>query len=683
MVKPDLTLPHIELPHVPASVPALPVCAGTVAGVFCGVTDGVTPILPIAGCVFVLAVAVWFLHRPRTAAFIAFVALGMMAAYVRMPMDLPQGVAGTDGILTGHITKADLNGKDNFIVEDGMFTMRDGQTVALSHQPVNVRVINPDTEYRLGETVCVRGRLQSVEDLNRPDVPYSDDFAAAARVKGYTGFITARDDSVSVLGYEPTLGQKIATHGNEILHNSIAECGFDDATAAFVLAVLAGDETFLDADLSDRMRAAGVAHVLALSGLHVGIIATLFALLLWGLRCLPKGRLVYAVALPSAVMLYGLSVGMPPSVARAAVMLAVFALSGYLERPSSPYNALLVTITVWLFINPMWLWSPAMQLSCAAVVGVIWFGRLAPSPYRHPWLSALCSLVLAPIGALVATSLLSAMYFHALPVWFLPANIVVALLVPVILTGAAIATLCTTIGLNPGFLPRFVDSVYGLMEKALNGLADLPHSQITGIYPNGLQMTIFAVAVVLIFVSVKRPTRLSFAATALTVIALVMSLLSREGAPETEIYIPADSHDATVVFGSRGVLLANTSDIEDVNRTFRHLVGHRQCDSIIAVQGNARAGEVTKEQALLCFDGHIMLIADEETAAYIGPVDYFVITDVYRGDIVADAQRLKADTVLLTRHLNAKVRRRYARELEGAGLPYRDISRTGWRYVHR
>ena len=219
-MKPDLTLPHIELPHVPASVPALPVCAGTVAGVFCGVTDGVTPILPIAGCVFVLAVAVWFLHRPRTAAFIAFVALGMMSAYVRMPMDLPQGVAGTDGILTGHITKADLNGKDNFIVEDGMFTMRDGQTVALSHQPVNVRVINPDTEYRLGETVCVRGRLQSVEDLNRPDVPYSDDFAAAARVKGYTGFITARDDSVSVLGYEPTLGQQIATHGNEILHNS-------------------------------------------------------------------------------------------------------------------------------------------------------------------------------------------------------------------------------------------------------------------------------------------------------------------------------------------------------------------------------------------------------------------------------------------------------------------------------
>ena len=90
-MKPDLPLPHIELPHVPASVPALPVCAGTVAGVFCGVTDGVTPILPIAGCVFVLAVAVWFLHRPRTAAFIAFVALGMMAAYVRMPMDLPQG----------------------------------------------------------------------------------------------------------------------------------------------------------------------------------------------------------------------------------------------------------------------------------------------------------------------------------------------------------------------------------------------------------------------------------------------------------------------------------------------------------------------------------------------------------------------------------------------------------------
>ena len=52
-----------------------------------------------------------------------------------------------------------------------------------------------------------------------------------------------------------------------------------------------------------------------------------------------------------------------------------------------------------------------------------------------------------------------------------------------------------------------------------------------------------------------------------------------------------------------------------------------------------------------------------------------------RGNIVADASRLDADTVLLTRHLNTRLRRRYSRELDAAGLPSRDISRTGWHYL--
>lgn len=600
-----------------------------------------------------------------------------------MPMPLPSGLSDVDGVLTGKVAKADLNANDNFIIEDAVFAPRVGAgVVELTQQPVMIKVLGSDRAYLPGEVVRVAGRLQPVANLNRPDVPYSDDYAAMARVKGYTAFVTTASDSVSVLGYDPTLGQRIAVRGNELLHEGIAGCTFDDATAAFVLAVLAGDETFLDMNLTEQMRVAGVAHVLALSGLHVGILATLFAMLLWGLRCLPSGRLIYALALPLAVFLYGLSVGMPPSVARAAVMLAVFALSGYLERRSSSLNALLVTIAVWLFINPMWLWSPAMQLSCAAVVGVILFGRLAPSVYHHPWLNAICSLALTSIGALVATSLLSVLYFHALPVWFLPANIVVGVLVPVILTGSALASLLVIVGLSPGFLPRFVDSVYSLMEDGLNYIAALPCSQITGLYPDGWQIAIFAVAVVLFFVCATRPSRLAFAATALTVVALSMSFFGGERAPETEVYIAAGAHDTQVVTGCHGALMACADDIDEVNRTFRHLVGRRRCDSIVVVPENGTLGTIKKEGALLRFDGISMLIGDKTAVAtFSDSVDYLVVSDGYRGNIVADARRLHADTVLLTRHLNARVRRRYARELEDNGCPYRDISRTGWRYV--
>lgn len=675
--------------HPLASVPALPVCAGTVAGIFCavGLIDrGNAYVLPVAGCVALIAIALWYAKRHWPATLCGFLALGMALTCVRMPLPLPDDVAGRKGVLSGRVERVNVTPSvTRLIIEDGEF--RTGElTARLSRSKVSVTLFDCDRNYLPGDVVKVHGRLQPMSLRNRPDIPYCDDYAAMARVNGVTAFMDIRTDSLEMEGYRPTALQRFANAGFAGMCDCIDLCGFDDNTQAFVLAVLVGDETFMGPGLTAEFRASGVAHILALSGLHVGIIAAMFTALMWLIRMLPGGRLIFAVALPATVILYGFCVGMPPSVARAAVMLAVMSYSGYLEWPSSPLNALFVTLTFWLYINPMWLWSPAMQLSCAALLGVIWFGRFLRMDDAHPVPGFIVGVIAVPVGAMTATSLLTVLYFHTLPVWFMPANIVTVVLMPVILTAAAVSVALVAVGLSPGFLPWLADGCYGLFEKTLDFFAGLPHAQITGIYPDTLQTVIFAVTVILIFWLAVRRSYVSFAATAMAVCVLVVSSFTTPPSPRVEVYIPASYPDTEVLLGAGGTLAVVTDgkDTGSLENVCRHLKGVRRCDSIADIHGDFDLGPISRRGQLLGFDNTKIFVLDGRDSVRLKAgthITHLLVTNGFRGDIVNVSGTLGADTVLLPRALNARVRLRFERELREACIPVRDISCSGWKYV--
>ena len=193
---------HDILPHIPASVPALPVCAGTVAGVFwCVALDGYAN-LAVAGCVFALAVAVWFLHRPRTSAFIAFVALGMAAAFVRVPMPLASGYADARGVLTGKIAKADLNAADNFIIEDGSVNtdIRNTTTVNFMVQPfLKVEIVGePVVSGGVVTAQVLVTRATSKEEFKAKVEPmggWNDNFTNVTDVRLFVGYSSTVDSN--------------------------------------------------------------------------------------------------------------------------------------------------------------------------------------------------------------------------------------------------------------------------------------------------------------------------------------------------------------------------------------------------------------------------------------------------------------------------------------------------------
>ena len=136
--------------------------------------------------------------------------------------------------------------------------------------------------------------------------------------------------------------------------------------AAVVAAMVLGDKSGLSRQLRDEYSVSGASHVLALSGLHLGIIYFFLTLVFFRTRW----RLLGQVAVLPVIWLFTLMVGGSPSVVRAATMLSVYASIELLRRKAFSLNTLALAAIIMLVANPLSLWDISFQLSFLAVLGI-------------------------------------------------------------------------------------------------------------------------------------------------------------------------------------------------------------------------------------------------------------------------------------------------------------------------
>ena len=179
--------------------------------------------------------------------------------------------------------------------------------------------------------------------------------------------LTTNDDLQSVYRLDNSKAFFLNQRG--ILLDRLADSGVDGDAYAVVAAMALGDKTALTHELRDTYSVSGASHVLALSGLHLGIIYGLLWLLLPHRRWPAVSQTIILVAM----WLYVLLVGMPVSVVRSAVMLSVYGLLSIGHRNKMSVNALAFTAIVMLMWNPEWLFDIGFQLSFMAVLAILLF----------------------------------------------------------------------------------------------------------------------------------------------------------------------------------------------------------------------------------------------------------------------------------------------------------------------
>lgn len=152
----------------------------------------------------------------------------------------------------------------------------------------------------------------------------------------------------------------------------------------------AGDRRSLSPALRAAYSRSGTSHLLAVSGLHVGIVFLLANLLLWWLPLFRHGHILRNIAVILLIWLYAATTGFPPSVVRAALMFSVlqFALASSSEYVGM--NTLAGVAFVMLLFHPDYLFDISFQLSFIAVAGIIAWGLPSAASCEHAAKASIC-----------------------------------------------------------------------------------------------------------------------------------------------------------------------------------------------------------------------------------------------------------------------------------------------------
>jgi len=218
------------------------------------------------------------------------------------------------------------------------------------------------------------------------------------------------------------------THIKELINRDLP----NEAHKGLLIALATGDKTDIDYSTRELFSKTGTAHVLAISGLHVGLIAGFFYIITGFIR----NRSFKILTFLCLVWLFILLTGASASGVRAGFMLSLFFVLKYFDRVPNIINIALATFVVSILINPMLLYSISFQLSYAAIFGIIFFYKPIYNNLKSLFgntknkiITFICSSVAISFAATIPTSLFTAYYFNVFSVLYPIANIFIIPLV--------------------------------------------------------------------------------------------------------------------------------------------------------------------------------------------------------------------------------------------------------------
>ncbi len=275
--------------------------------------------------------------------------------------------------------------------------------------------------------------------------------------------------------------------------------GFDQDVQAVVSALTIGEKTDLTPELKAMYSAAGVSHVLALSGLHVGILSCILLWLFYPLTYLKHGRKTLAFLVVCLLWLFAFISGLSSSVVRAVVMYSLYTLASFCsEERFSGMHSLVLAAFLMLIYNPFFLFDISFQLSFTAV-----FSILAFYPLFSRWLCIkncvlryVWNTLSLSISAQLGTLPFILYYFGSFPTYFLLANLVVVILAGGILMLTLVALCVASVPMVGSMVMTLLEWCTSVLNESTRWVQQLDGSQITSIYLSSSQACLLTAVII-------------------------------------------------------------------------------------------------------------------------------------------------------------------------------------------
>ena len=477
-----------------------------------------------------------------------------------------------------------------------------------------------------------------------------------------------------------------------VFSDLFAANGLSGPEYSVITAILLGNNETMDADLKAGYSAAGVSHILCVSGMHVGIIFMILNFLLKPLDYSIRLRFVKSLLLVLAVWFYAALTGLAPSVQRSATMFTFMTVGGLLRRPVDVFHSLFASMFFLLLINPLLIFEIGFEMSYLAVFGIVIF---------QPRLSALLSpktrigryfweLVCVSVAAQLSTFPLSVYYFGQFPNYFLLSNLsVMSLSFVVIVTGVVLLVVswCPAVAGGVGWL---LTREIRMMNGIISFINTLPYSVTDHLSFTLLQtLLIYGIITTAFLFFVKKIKMLKYCSLILTIVLLVtftFAKFQRLSNREITFYSINKCTVVGVNRGGEGVLFLDSAAMASSDWYDFHVKNHEWKQVVqnqfVSIDSNFVSQFIYLQNHFLCFEGKTIYFLSKRTWLYPESVplhvDFLFVQDNAKIPLSRLLKTFEIEEVIIGNNVTPYYQKRWTDSCLAREIPVHSLRENGY-----
>ncbi|MGQ1946866.1 ComEC/Rec2 family competence protein [Geofilum sp. OHC36d9] len=398
------------------------------------------------------------------------------------------------------------------------------------------------SRWQQGDQIMIKGTLHPLPHSGNP---HAFDYGQYLMRQGFSAQMFLSDSNMFKVVKQQD-GIKISQlpyHLRKLSMSSLQLHHLDTTAMTIVNAFLLGDRSGVDRDITDRFIKSGVIHILAVSGLHVGILSLMIDLAL-SLILPPKRHLKWILTILLLVG-YAFITGFSPSVSRAVFMFSCLQAGKAFRKDINQFQLLSFSAFILLLINPLFIYHAGFWLSHLAVAGIVAFYRPVYNLiiFRFPVWQWSWSLISVSVSAQISTFPLSLYQFGAFPIYFLLANLLVLPLVAPIMILALCTLLLHPIPVLPDITGAALNDLIHYIVMITTWIEQIPHSYLQAIWVSIPLMLFLYLALIAIYHIYCLPSAQNWIRLCLYIIAIGVGLNIQ--------FLYKISHPGIVVYNTR------------------------------------------------------------------------------------------------------------------------------------
>lgn len=384
--------------------------------------------------------------------------------------------------------------------------------------------LKPNLNY--GTQILIHKNLMPIKNAGNPGGFNYEQYAAFQDIY-HQVFLNKSDYIITNTIKENWFSKTLIISKNKLL-NVLRQNIKNEKLVGVAEALLIGYRDDLDKNLVQAYSNTGVVHIIAISGLHLGMIYSLFIVLFSAFKSNKFIRWLKPLTILFVLWMFSFLAGAVPSIIRSAVMFSFILLADNLQRKTSIYNTLAASALVMLLVNPFFLWDVGFQLSYAAVISIVTFMKPISNwfYFENKIIRTVWQLNAVTLSAQILTLPIMLYHFHQFPNLFLLTNFVAVPLSGIILYLELILLLFAPFKAIAVWLGNIIAALIHFMNEYVERFNNLTISVADNIQINFLQvcfLTLFLLSISFYFFS-KHKILLFSSLASLFILLLIRSI---------------------------------------------------------------------------------------------------------------------------------------------------------------